>query len=73
MSPGVRIAEHPVLVVAVFALLVAGLILDVVHQMTDDATLSRAGFWTIGLGLAGGLIIVVNGLVRWSAVLADPG
>ena len=72
MTPGAGAAVHPVLVVSPVALLIAGFLFDVVHQLTDDTTFSRIAFWLIGAGLVGGALVALIGLMRWSVVLADP-
>ena len=72
MTPGTGAAVHPVLVVSPVALLIAGFLFDVVHQLTDDTTFSRIAFWLIGAGLVGGALVALIGLMRWSVVLADP-
>jgi uncharacterized membrane protein len=61
---------HPMLVVFPFALLSIAVLFDVVYLATSNDELARFAFWSIGIGLLGGLAAAVFGLIDWLGIPA---
>jgi uncharacterized membrane protein len=61
---------HPMLVMFPAALFVTGTIFDLVHLIGDDAVFAEVGFWTISVGLLGGILAAVTGFADWTKVPA---
>ncbi|HEY5312182.1 MAG TPA: DUF2231 domain-containing protein [Pirellulales bacterium] len=73
MKDSVRIlghAVHPMLVVFPLGLLTTSVVFDVIHYATGDWLWSTISFWTMTVGLIGGLAAALFGLMDWSALPA---
>lgn len=63
-------AVHPMLVVFPLGLLITSVLFDIIHYATGDTLWSTIAFWTIAIGLIGGIAAALVGLIDW---LAMPG
>jgi uncharacterized membrane protein len=59
---------HPMLIVLPLGLLSAGVLFDIVYLVTGDAQFADAAFWTITVGIVGGLLAAVFGLLDWLTI-----
>jgi uncharacterized membrane protein len=59
---------HPMLIVLPLGLFSAGVVFDIVYLGTGDQTFADVAFWTITLGIVGGLLAAVFGLIDWLAI-----
>lgn len=59
---------HPMLIVFPIGLLSVGVLFDVLYLATTNGELARFAFWSIGIGLVGGLAAALFGLVDWLAI-----
>jgi len=59
---------HPMLVVLPLGLLVTSPGLDVVHVATQEGRWAEMAFWTLVIGVAGGVVAAVFGVVDWLGV-----
>jgi uncharacterized membrane protein len=61
---------HPMLVVLPLGLFSAGVLFDVVYLITGDDQFATVAFWTITVGLVGGLLAALFGLIDWLGIPA---
>jgi uncharacterized membrane protein len=61
---------HPMLVVLPLGLLATGVLFDIVYLVTGDGQFADVAFWTITVGIVGGLAAAVFGLIDWMAIPA---
>jgi uncharacterized membrane protein len=61
---------HPMLVMFPAALFITGTIFDLVHLAGDNDVFGEVGFWTISVGLIGGILAGVTGFADWTKVPA---
>jgi uncharacterized membrane protein len=59
---------HPMLIVLPLGLLSTGLIFDIVYLVSVDPVFAEVAFWTITVGIIGGLLAAVFGLIDWLAI-----
>jgi len=59
---------HPVLVVFPLALLATSLIFDIIHWITGTGYFSGVAFWTMTVGIIGGLLAAIFGFIDWAAI-----
>jgi len=59
---------HPMLVVLPLGLLSTGVLFDVVYLVTGDDEFASVAFWTITVGIVGGLLAAVFGLIDWMSI-----
>jgi len=59
---------HPMLIVFPLGLFSAGFLFDVVYLLGRDAVFADVAFWTITVGIVGGLLAAVFGLIDWVAI-----
>jgi uncharacterized membrane protein len=74
MEARAKLMGHPVhqmLVVFPLGLLGTGVIFDVVHLVTGQATFAIVAYWMVLAGIVGGFIAAPFGLVDWLAVPAN--
>ncbi|MFL5775753.1 MAG: DUF2231 domain-containing protein [Chloroflexota bacterium] len=56
---------HPMLIVLPLGLLSTTVLFDVVYLVTGDETFAQVAFWTLTVGLIGGLLAAIFGLIDW--------
>ncbi|MDG4825524.1 DUF2231 domain-containing protein [Asanoa sp. WMMD1127] len=61
---------HPMLVMFPAALFVTGTIFDLVQLIGDNAVFGEVGFWTITVGLIGGVLAGATGFADWTKIPA---
>ncbi|MEV0718187.1 DUF2231 domain-containing protein [Asanoa sp. NPDC050611] len=61
---------HPMLVMFPAALFITGTIFDLVHLAGDNDVFGEVGFWTISVGLIGGVLAGLTGFADWTKVPA---
>jgi uncharacterized membrane protein len=59
---------HPMLIVLPLGLLSGGALFDIVYVVTGDDVFAEVAFWTITLGIVGGLLAAVFGALDWLAI-----
>ena len=59
---------HPMLIVLPLGLLATGLLFDVAYLLSGDTVFSEVSFWTITVGIIGGLLAALFGLIDWLAI-----
>jgi uncharacterized membrane protein len=71
MESRVKLAGHPVhpmLIVLPLGLLSGGLLFDIVYLASGDPVFAEVAFWTITVGIVGGLLAALFGLIDWLAI-----
>jgi uncharacterized membrane protein len=61
---------HQMLIVFPLGLLGMGVIFDLIHFSTDDATFAAVAYWMMIAGLAGGALAAPFGLIDWIGIPA---
>ncbi|MFL5771254.1 MAG: DUF2231 domain-containing protein [Chloroflexota bacterium] len=56
---------HPMLIVLPLGLLSTTVLFDVVYLVAGDETFAQVAFWTLTVGLIGGLLAAIFGLIDW--------
>ncbi|GIF76434.1 DUF2231 domain-containing protein [Asanoa siamensis] len=59
---------HPMLVMFPAALLVTGTIFDLLWLVSDNAVFGEVGFWTISVGIIGGVLAALTGFADWTKI-----
>ena len=59
---------HPMLVMFPAALFITGTIFDLVHLAGDNDVFGEVGFWTISVGLIGGVLAALTGFADWTKI-----
>jgi uncharacterized membrane protein len=59
---------HPMLIVFPLGLLATSLIFDIIHWITGNGYFSGVAFWTMTIGIIGGLLAAIFGLIDWTAI-----
>jgi uncharacterized membrane protein len=61
---------HPMLIVLPLGLLAGGVLFDIVYLATGDEQFADVAFWSITVGIVGGLAAALFGLIDWLAIPA---
>jgi uncharacterized membrane protein len=61
---------HPMLVVLPLGLFSTAVLFDVVYLVIGDENFAAAAFWTITVGIVGGLLAALFGLIDWLGIPA---
>ncbi|MFT3684363.1 MAG: DUF2231 domain-containing protein [Phycisphaerales bacterium] len=73
MKAPVRLLGHPVhqmMIVLPMGLLVGSIVFDVLCRVTSSSRWADVAFWTMGAGIATGLVAAVFGFADWSGIPA---
>jgi uncharacterized membrane protein len=61
---------HPMLVMFPAALLVTGTFFDLLWLISDNGVFGEVGFWTISVGILGGILAALTGFADWTKIPA---
>lgn len=61
---------HPMLVMFPAALLVTGTFFDLLWLVTDNGVFGEVGFWTVSVGILGGILAALTGFADWTKIPA---
>jgi uncharacterized membrane protein len=61
---------HPMLVMFPAALLITGTLFDLFRLISDNGVFGEVGFWTISVGILGGILAALTGFADWTKIPA---